>query len=120
MPPSDAQLKCELLWKLCRRHGWGGAISKDGLTDLALDASSQGSGRKIVEQLIDESYITYQRGNGYRVKNDPDSQAEAAYRLKNSCGWSELQIEATLSRFEQAGGFSAYDEASVMQELDDW
>lgn len=120
MSIAPREAKCDLLWRLCRRHGWASPISKDGLTDLAFKSSSQGQGRELVDDLLDEPFICYQRGRGYWVKNDPDSQAQAAYRLRGVCGYTELQIEATLSRFEQAGGFDAYDEADVMADLDPW
>lgn len=111
---------CALLWKVSRKHGWSSPISEDGLTDLALEDADQGKGREVVQRLTSEPYITYQRGQGYGMKNDPDSQAQAAYRLKNVCGYTELQIEATLSRFQEAGGFDAYEKQEVMKTLDDW
>jgi len=117
---SKSTLKCSLLWKLCRRHGWSSPVSEDGLTDLALEDGNQGDGREIAEELIEEPYIGYVNGQGYFVKNDPDSQAQAAYRLINHCGYLEIQVESTLSRFEQAGGFDAYDEEEVMDGLDNW
>lgn len=117
---SDSELKCTLLWKLCRKHRWGGPITKEGLVDLALKSSDQGRGKSVVEELIQEPYITLTRNNGYRVKNDPDSQAQAAYRLTTTCRYDEFRVEATLSRFKSAGGFSAYDEDEVLSELGDW
>lgn len=117
---SRQHVLCKLLWKLCRGHGWAGALSEDALVDLALESSSQGQARDLVEELIHEPYITFQNGKGYRVKNDPDSQAQAAARLKQSCGYTDIQIEPTLSRFEQAGGFDAYDMDTVSEQLDPW
>jgi hypothetical protein len=95
-------------------------MSEDALIDLALESAEQGQGRDVVEELTDEPYIGYRKAKGYSVKNDPDSQAQAAYRLKNTCSYTKLQIETTLSRFEQKGGFSAYDENEVMATLEDW
>lgn len=117
---SDSEMKCSLLWKLCRKHRWGGPITKEGLVDLALKSSDQGRGKELVEELIREPHITRTRNDGYRVKNDPDSQAQAAYRLTTTCGYTEFQVESTLSRFEQAGGFSAYDREEVLSELGEW
>jgi hypothetical protein len=117
---SISQIKCELLWKLCRRHGWGAPISEDALLNLALSDTNQATGRAVVGELLQEPYIVFRTDDGYSVKNDPDSQAQAAYRLKSTCGYTEIQIEATLSRFEQAGGFNAYDEDSVLESLDEW
>lgn len=111
--------ECNLLFKFARRHGWGNPISKDGLVDLALESSEQGEGREVVDKLAEEPYVINQPGKGYKLKNDPDSQAQAAFRLKQNCGYSELRIEATFSRFEQAGGFDEYDD-SVLDDLDDW
>jgi len=118
MADSDSA-RCRLLFTLVRRHGWGSPITKDGLVDLALESSAQGDGRELVDELAEEPYLSYQRGRGYWVKNDPDSQAQIAYRLISNCSYSKLQIESTLSRFEAAGGFDAYDE-SVLDGLDDW
>jgi hypothetical protein len=117
---STSELKCKLLWKLCRKHGWGSPIPKTRLVNLALQSSSQGKGKRLVEELVQEPYIEYQEGQGYSALNNPDSQAQAAYRLNSSCGFLKIQIEPTLSRFEQAGGFDAYDEDDVLATLDDW
>lgn len=117
---SDVVLRCSLLWTLCRKHRWGGPITKEGLVDLALESSDQGRGKEVVEDLVEEPYITLTRNNGYRVKNDPDSQAQAAYRLTTTCGYDEFRVEATLSRFDDAGGFSAYDREEVLSGLADW
>ncbi len=116
---SQAGSLCRLLFTLARRHGWGNPITEEGWVDLALEPSNQGRGRDLIDELAAEPYITFQQAEGYRIKNDPDSQAQAAYRLKRHCSYSKLQIEATLSRFEQAGGFDAYDD-SVLDGLDDW
>lgn len=120
MVAPTAELKCELLWKLCRKHGWGTPVLESVLVDLALTTSDQGAGKEAVEELVDEPYVEYRRGRGYSIRNDPNAQAQAAHRLRSSCGYLELQIEATLSRFEQAGGFDAYDGATVRETLDDW
>lgn len=114
-------MKSELLWRLCRRHEWNkGFISAQALTDLALDDSEQGEGLNVVEELRSEPYITYQKNKGYRIKNNPDSQAEAAYRLQQVTVRTDLQIKSTLSRFEQAGAWSAYDKEEVLARLPEW
>lgn len=120
MESTTSEVKCALLWKLCRKHGWGAPIPERDLVDLALRDSDQGIGKRVVEELVREPYVEYTRGRGYRLKNDPDAQAQAAVRLRTSCGYLALQIEATLSRFQQAGGFEAYDEETVRGTLDDW
>lgn len=115
-----SDMKCRLLWKLCRRHGWGSPISKDGFVNLALEDVDQGRGKEVVEELLKEPYIGYQGGKGFSIRNDPDSQAQVAFRLRTTCeGYSDLQIEATLSRFQQAGGFDSYTE-EVLDSLPKW
>lgn len=59
-------------------------------------------------------------GQGYSVKNNPDDQAKAAFRLRDTCEYTELQIETTLSRFEQAGGFDAYSPEDLLIEPKEW
>lgn len=118
--PAPSELKCRLLWKLCRKHGWGSPVPRDDLVSWALPDSDQGRGREIVEDLLDEPYTGFQRGAGYSIRNDPDSQAQAAYRLRSECGYTTVQIEATLSRFQQAGGFESYDENDVLDPVSDW
>ena len=103
------RIKCKLLFKLSRRHGWGAPISKDGLVDQALADSEAQLGRDVCEHLKNEPYISYQRGRGYSIKNNPDAQAQIAFFLRDTCSYSEIRIEATLSRFEQSGGFDTYD-----------
>lgn len=112
----------QLVFKLCRRHGWGSPIPEDDLVNLALHSSDQGRGRTLVGDLVSEPYIGFRSSSGYFVRNDPDSQAYAAYRLQSTCGYTKLQIEGTLSRFAQAGGFDAYDdrEAELLADLPDW
>ena len=120
MDDERCQLLCRLLWTLCRKHAWADPLPLDQLLNLALDRSDQGRGRLLVSALVREPYIESHSGTGYRLKNDPDAQAQAAFRLRSSCGYHDIQIEPTLSRFAQAGGFDAYDEAAVLAPLDAW
>jgi hypothetical protein len=120
MDDSSLQLKCRLLWTLCRKHSWASPLSITTLVNLALDRSEQGRGRLLVQELLAEPYVERRAGDGYRIKNDPDSQALAASRLRRTCDYRPIQIEATLSRFEQAGGFDAYSEAGIAEILDSW
>ena len=112
-------LKCRLLWKLARRHGWGSPVPAETLVTDALASAEQGRGRDLVSDLRSEPYVGRQSG-GYVLANDPDSQALVATRLRETCGYSTLQIEATLSRFEQAGGFDAYNVDALARELSAW
>lgn len=115
----DRRLKCRLLWKLARRHGWGSPVDQETLVVAALASSEQGRGRDLVTDLRSEPYVVRGSG-GLALKNDPDSQALAAVRLRDACGYSTLQVEATLSRFEQAGGFDRYDPSELAGSLPAW
>lgn len=120
MGPSTTGLKCRLLWKLARLHGWSAPVDETTLVDAALAPGEQGSGRAAIPDLLEEPYVVHVPGEGYVLRNDPDSQALAAVRLRSTCGYTDLQIEATLSRFDQAGGFDAYDVPALRRSLDDW
>ena len=102
-----------------RRHGWGSPVDEETLVTDALSPSEQGRGRAIVAALLEEPYVGREAG-GYVLRNDPDSQALAAVRLRESCGYSALQVEATLSRFEQARGFDAYAADDLARSLPSW
>ena len=52
--------------------------------------------------------------------NDADSQAMLAVRLVETCGYSPLQVEATLSRVAEWGGFDYYDRETLAESLDAW
>lgn len=117
---SACRLKCNLLWALCRTHGWGQFVSSDRLVRDALEPSQRGRGRRILDELLREPYVEYYPGRGFRLKNDPDSQALAAVRLVETCGTGALRVEATLSRFDQAGGFDAYDTDRLAADLLPW
>lgn len=117
---ADYGILCELLWKLSRKHTWANPIPKDHLVRLALSRPDWPRGRELVDELLLEPYVGYDPARGYLVKNDPESQALVAVRLTRTCSYPALTVEATLSRFEQAGGFDAYDVEELASRLDDW
>lgn len=117
MSNNKSSVFCDLLFKMSRRHGWGNPITIKGLTDLALEDSQQGVGQQLAEDLVEKPYIKEVQPGQYAVPNDPDSQAQIAFVLQEKCGYTELQLEATLSRFEQAGGFDAYEQDKVLDGL---
>ena len=103
-------IRCKILWKLARFHTWSGYVREDDLLDASLDTEGHDLGREVINELKNEPYTIFQHGRGLQLKNDPDSQAMVAFELRDGCDYTELQIEATLSRFYQAGGFGEYDE----------
>lgn len=114
---SACRLKCDLLWTLCRHHGWGHPVSAERVVRDGLESGSRGRGRRLLDELRREPYVEYYPARGYRIKNDPDSQALLASRLTATCGVPTISVEATLSRFEQAGGFDAYDVDALLGRL---
>lgn len=87
----------------------------------ALESTDQGRGKRLVDELLAEPYIGHDPRSGYSVVNDPDGQALAAYRLLDTCEYGpSFRIEATLSRFEQAGGLDAYPRPETLEELEPW
>lgn len=117
---SSCRLKCDLLWALCREHAWGRAVSTQRLLRYGLPPGQRGRGRNLLDELLRELYLEYYPDSGYRLKNDPNSQALLASRLTETCGLPIISVEATLSRFEQAGGFDAYERQRLAARLEDW
>jgi len=72
MADPTIRIKCQLLWALCRKHSWASPLSATSLLNLARDRPQQGRGRRLVREIQRESYVVFQRGVGYRIKNDPD------------------------------------------------
>lgn len=105
-PSADSEILCQLKWTLASSHSWSGPMPKRDLVDYALDSADQGRGKELCERLKQKSYITWQRGQGFRIKTSPAEQAKLAYELRDECDISELRIQAKLSRFNQTGGFA--------------
>ena len=114
-----AHIKCRLLFTVARKHGWSREIPGDALVRMALRDSEQGDGHDIVMELADEQGVI-RTATGLSIRNDPDSQALLAVRLVKTCGYSPLQVEATLSRFAAGGGFDTYDRVMLAESLDSW
>lgn len=117
---SSCHLKCDLLWALCREHAWGRAVSTERLLRCGLAPGQRGWGRDLLDELLRDPYVEYYPNSGYRLKNDPDSQALLASRLTLTCKIPAISVEATLSRFKQAGGFDTYDIQELHGTLEDW
>lgn len=105
--------RCKLLWTLSRMHTWSGFTQETDLLTAALDTEGHDKGQDILEDLTRAKFTVFQRSEGIRLKNHPDSQAIVAFELRDACNYTEIHIEATLSRFSQRGGFDAYDEPPV-------
>jgi hypothetical protein len=102
---SDADIKCEMKWKLCRKHGWSGPVPEDSLVKDSVDSHEIPRGRRIADDLKKESYVIYQRKRGFSLKGMPELE-QLARELRDQCGYNTIQIEATISPFHRAGGFT--------------
>lgn len=91
---NDCHELCRLAWRLTRRHGWSGPIPEQDLLN-ALDSHAQGRGkRELLDDLCDLDFVD-RRGGGYIIV--PNTWEDLAYFLRDNCGYTEIQIEATLS-----------------------
>lgn len=96
---STTEIKCTILWRLARRHGWANWIPVDDLI-TAVPTHERGRARGITKELKSEPYIRFHRKRGIKINNSKiDLLAD---ELHNICEYSEFRITATLSHF---GGF---------------
>lgn len=96
----DDEIRCQLLWRLVREHGWSKWVAEDHLVNRALPNSDIGRGRRICKALRDEPYIIWQRGRGYRIKGLPEQEI-LARELRDQCAFTEFQIISSLSHFDE-------------------
>lgn len=95
---TDEAIECALLWKLARTHGWSSEVP---VSDLASNAPIQDErrGRDTARnQLSDRSFIGYHQGKDTIWLAGPPTE-DVFYYLRDECGYSELQIEATFDSY---------------------
>lgn len=91
-------IECALLWKLARTHGWSTEVD---VSDLAREAAVQDEqkARDIARnQLANRDYIRFHPGRDTIWLKGPPCD-DAAYDLRDECGYSEIQIEATFGDY---------------------
>lgn len=91
------EIRCAILWRLARRHGWATWIPVDDLV-AAVPTHERGRAKTVAEGLKHEPYVAYRRKRGLKIDH-PKIDALAAL-LRDECGYSEFRIEATLSHFD--------------------
>jgi len=96
---SDEDIRCALLWRLVREHGWAGPIPEAVLI-RSVASHERGRARDVLDELVDETYIVGDSQRGYRMNHDRAD--EIAYELRDTCGFPEFDIEVYFSHF---GGF---------------
>lgn len=94
MVASRQDVECALLWKLVRSHGWSNEVAVQDLVDDA-NVQDETQGRDVARnQLATRDFIGYHGGKDTIWVTGPPSD-EIAYHLRDECGYSEIQIEAT-------------------------
>lgn len=94
---TDQQISCMLLWRLARIHGWSSAISVSDLV-IQTPVSDEKRARDVCRRVVTQkSYIAYDPSTDRLKLRVPHDQL--AYDLLN-CGYSELRIETTLTKFD--------------------
>ena len=95
----EEEIRCALLWRLARNHGWANWIQEDDLI-RAVPSHERGKARDIADDLRSEPYIEHHPNRGFKIENKHIDVL--ARELRDECDFSEFRIEATLSHF---GGF---------------
>lgn len=96
---SETEIRCAMLWRLVRSHGWANWIPGDDLI-RAVPSHERGRARDVADDLRGEPYVRHHGNRGFKIDNSHvDTLAE---ELRDDCGYGEFRIEATLSHF---GGF---------------
>ncbi|MDY7081228.1 MAG: hypothetical protein SXQ77_02185 [Halobacteria archaeon] len=99
---SDSDIFCQLIWGIARRHGWSKWVPEDVVVKKVA-SSDRDRARRILRENVDEvTFLNYKKdGNNpkYRLREGPEEKENLAECLLE-CGYSKIQIEATVSRFE--------------------
>lgn len=98
MSESDRDRECAIIWKLVRSHGWSNEVDVEKLVrDAAV--SDKARGREIARnELPKHSFIRYHQGRD-EIWLDPPPGQDLVDFLTQRCGYSELQLKATLSSY---------------------
>lgn len=91
-------IECALLWKLARTHGWSEDVSVPELAGEANVQDEQEAREVARNRLANRSYIGYHPGHD-RIWLQAPPDDDVCYRLRDVCGFSELQIEATFDSY---------------------
>lgn len=100
-PEGDAarEIRCAILWRLARNHGWAQWTPEERLI-RAVPSHERGRARRALAQLSEEPFIHRPPHRGIRIAHRGIERL--AHQLRDDCGISEFRIETTLSHF---GGF---------------
>lgn len=91
-------IECALLWKLARKHGWSVAVAVPELVREA-NVEDEREARGVARnRLADRDSVGYHNGRDTIWLRGPPSE-DVFYYLRDGCGYSELQIEATFDSY---------------------
>lgn len=94
----DADVECALLWRLARGHGWSSHVSVRPLVSNA-NVHDERKAREVArDQLAARPFVGYHQGRDEIWLTGPPGE-DVFYHLRDDCGYSELQIEATFSSY---------------------
>lgn len=96
---SPQEIRCAVLWRLARDHGWAQWVPEERLT-RAVPSHERGRARRIVARLAREPIVRHHPHRGLKLAHERIDHL--AHELRDRCGISEFRIESTLSHF---GGF---------------
>lgn len=94
---SVTEIRCSLLWRLARSHGWAQWIPEEQLM-RAVPSHERGRAKRAIGQLTGEPFIHRHPHRGIRIAHRYIELL--ARELRDDCGISEFRIETTLSHFE--------------------
>lgn len=92
------QDECALIWSLARTHGWSTEVQVDDLVKNANVTDEQQARQIARNQLRQRPFINYHQGRDTIWISAPPGD-DICYFLRDHCGYSELQIEATFSSY---------------------
>lgn len=97
-PDDDRSLECKLLWELARTHSWSSSVEVHELARRA-NVLNERKARKVArDKLASRHYVGYHPGRDEIWLRGPPGE-DVFYHLRNRCGYSERQIEATFSSY---------------------
>ncbi len=116
--PNDWFEKLErFTWHLARAHGWGGEVEFEKALDGAFSDSEKGEARELLRQPIKSyrvKFFQWSESDGEKIRMRGDRRVLVAYYLRDEAGYSELRIEATVSRFKDIdGGFESTEKPEM-------
>lgn len=92
------EIECALLWKLARSHGWSRAVGVHALVSAANVDDEAAAGSVARNMLVERDFVGLHQGQDEIWLAAPPRE-DVFYRLRDDCGYTELQIEATFSSY---------------------